>query len=56
MAVIIYTPSAVIIGEVEIGERCYVGAGAVVRGDYGKIVIGNGSNIQETILIRNQIL
>ena len=24
-------PQAVIIGEVEIGERCYVGAGAVVR-------------------------
>ena len=47
-------PQAVIIGEVEIGERCYVGVGAVVRGDYGKIVIGNGSNIQENCTLHSE--
>lgn len=44
-------PQAIVIGEVELGERCYVGAGAVIRGDYGKIVIGNGTNIQENCII-----
>lgn len=44
-------PQAVIIGDVKIGDNCYVGAGAVVRGDYGTIVIGNGSNIQENCVL-----
>ena len=47
-------PQAVIIGEVVLGEKCYVGAGAVLRGDYGKIVIGNGSNLQENCLIHSE--
>lgn len=44
-------PQAVIIGEVEIGAHCYVGAGAVIRGDNGKIIIGCGSNIQENAVL-----
>jgi carbonic anhydrase/acetyltransferase-like protein (isoleucine patch superfamily) len=47
-------PQAVIIGEVVLGESCYVGAGAILRGDYGKIVIGSGSNIQENSLIHSE--
>ena len=47
-------PRAVVIGEVELGERCFVGAGAVIRGDYGKIVIGNGTNIQENCIIHSE--
>ncbi len=47
-------PQAVVIGEVELGERCYVGAGAVIRGDYGKIVIGNGTNIQENCVLHSE--
>jgi len=47
-------PQAVVIGEVEIGNNCYVGAGAVVRGDYGKIAVGNGSNIQENCTIHSE--
>ena len=49
-------PQAVIIGEVVLGENCYVGAGAVLRGDYGKIVIGSGSNIQENSLIHSRLM
>ncbi|MGB9298975.1 MAG: DapH/DapD/GlmU-related protein [Anaerolineae bacterium] len=44
-------PEATIIGGVEIGEGCYVGAGAVLRGDWGDIVVGAGSNIQEDCVL-----
>ncbi|MGE5389850.1 MAG: gamma carbonic anhydrase family protein [Deltaproteobacteria bacterium] len=44
-------PQAVLIGDVQLGERCFVGAGAVIRADYGKIVVGAGSNIQENAVI-----
>ena len=44
-------PQATVIGEVNVGNNCYVGAGAVLRGDYGSIEIGNGSNIQEIVLM-----
>lgn len=44
-------PQAIIIGNVTLGKQCYVGAGAVIRGDYGKIVIGNGTNVQENVVI-----
>lgn len=44
-------PEATIIGGVEIGEGCYVAAGAVLRGDWGDIVTGAGSNIQENCVI-----
>jgi carbonic anhydrase/acetyltransferase-like protein (isoleucine patch superfamily) len=48
-------PQAVIIGEVELGEGCYIGAGAVIRGDFGKIVIGSGSNVQDNCVIHADI-
>lgn len=44
-------PQAVLIGEVEIKEHCFIGAGAVIRADYGKIVIGNGCAIEENCVI-----
>jgi len=44
-------PEAVIIGNVQIGAGVYVGAGAVIRGDWGRIEIGEGSNIQENCVI-----
>jgi len=44
-------PQATVIGDVQLGDHCYVGAGAVVRADYGKIVVGAGSNIQENAVI-----
>ena len=42
---------ATVIGNVIIGEGCYVAAGACLRGDWGKITIGPGSNIQENCVI-----
>lgn len=44
-------PKSVIIGDVEIGEGCFIGAGAVLRGDFGKIVVGSGTSIQENCVI-----
>ncbi len=44
-------PSAEIIGEVEIGENCYIGFGAVIRADFGKIKIGDQSLVEEGVVI-----
>lgn len=40
-------PTAVLIGDVEIGEQASIWFGAVLRGDHGRIVIGRGSNVQD---------
>ena len=42
---------ATIIGNVIIGENVYVGPGAVIRGDWGKIIIEDGCNVQENCTI-----
>ncbi|MGB9628326.1 MAG: gamma carbonic anhydrase family protein [Thermodesulfobacteriota bacterium] len=44
-------PKSVIIGDVEIGDGCFIGAGAVLRGDFGKIVVGRRTSIQENCVI-----
>lgn len=41
-------PTAVLIGDVWVGARCYVGPAASLRGDFGRIVLKDGSNIQDT--------
>jgi carbonic anhydrase/acetyltransferase-like protein (isoleucine patch superfamily) len=43
--------TATIIGDVRIGDRCYIGHGAILRGDYGTIVIGNESAVEEGVII-----
>ena len=40
-------PQATLIGHVTVGEDCYVGPHAVLRGDWGKIVLKRGVNVQE---------
>lgn len=44
-------PEATIIGDVVIGKGCYVGPGARLRGDWGAIVVGPFSNVQENCII-----
>lgn len=44
-------PSAVVIGDVIIGPRVYVAPCASLRGDFGRIIIGAGSNIQDTVVV-----
>lgn len=46
-------PSAVLIGDVMIGAQCYVGANAVLRGDFGRLVLRAGSNLQDTCVMHS---
>lgn len=43
--------TADVIGDVELGEGCYVGPGARLRGDYGSIRIGNGTAVEENAVV-----
>ncbi len=43
--------SAEVIGSVTLGAGCYVGPGAVIRGDYGEIVIGENTGVEENVVI-----
>ncbi len=43
--------TAQVIGDVRIGNKCYVGHGAILRGDYGTIEIGDESVIEEGVVI-----
>ncbi|MCF8167091.1 MAG: phenylacetic acid degradation protein PaaY [Rhodoferax sp.] len=40
-------PTAVLIGDVQIGPHCYVGPNASLRGDFGRIVLKAGANVQD---------
>ena len=44
-------PSAVLIGDVIVGAGCYVGPLASLRGDFGRIVLEEGANLQDTCVI-----
>ena len=44
-------PTAVLIGDVIVGPGCYVGPCASLRGDFGRIVLRNGCNVQDTCVI-----
>jgi phenylacetic acid degradation protein len=44
-------PSAVLIGDVIIGPGCYVGPLASLRGDYGRIILEAGANVQDTCVM-----
>jgi phenylacetic acid degradation protein/carnitine operon protein CaiE len=44
-------PQAVVTGNVVIGKDVYIAPGAAIRGDWGKIVIKNGCNVQENCTI-----
>lgn len=43
--------SAVLVGDVIVGERAYVGPCACLRGDFGRIVVEAGANIQDTCML-----
>jgi phenylacetic acid degradation protein/carnitine operon protein CaiE len=44
-------PQAAITGNVIIGKNVYIGPNAAIRGDFGKIIIENGCNVQENCTI-----
>ncbi len=44
-------PQATVMGNVVIGRDVFIGAGAVIRGDWGAIIIEDGCNVQENCVI-----
>jgi carbonic anhydrase/acetyltransferase-like protein (isoleucine patch superfamily) len=43
--------TAIVIGDVRIGNNCYIGHGVILRGDYGTIEIGNETAVEEGAVI-----
>ncbi len=46
-------PQAAVIGDVLIGAGCYVGPGASLRGDFGRIMLGSGCNVQDCCVLHS---
>src|SRR5574343_125648 len=44
-------PSAVLIGDVIVGPGCYVGPCASQRGDFGRLILEAGANLQDTCVM-----
>ena len=44
-------PSAILIGDVIIGPDCYVGPCASLRGDFGRLILERGANVQDTCVM-----
>jgi phenylacetic acid degradation protein len=44
-------PSAVLIGDVIVGPRCYIGPLASMRGDFGRLILEEGANLQDTCVM-----
>jgi phenylacetic acid degradation protein/carnitine operon protein CaiE len=44
-------PQAAVTGDVSIGKNVYIGPGAAIRGDWGRIIIEDGCNVQESCTI-----
>lgn len=44
-------PDAVLIGDVIVGAGCYVGPCACLRGDFGRIILEVGVNVQDTCVM-----
>jgi phenylacetic acid degradation protein len=40
-------PMATLVGDVIVGAGCYVAPGASLRGDFGRIILERGSNVQD---------
>lgn len=45
------SPTAQVIGDVRIGSGCYIGHGAILRGDYGTILVGDHTAVEEGVIL-----
>ncbi len=43
--------TAIVIGDVRMGNDCYIGHGAILRGDYGTIEVGDGTAVEEGVIV-----
>lgn len=46
-------PDAVLIGDAIVGPRCYVGPGAAMRGDMGRVELKEGANLQDNCVMHS---
>jgi len=46
-------PTAILIGDVLVGPRCYIGPGASLRGDAGQLVLKEGCNVQDNCVVHS---
>lgn len=46
-------PTASLIGDVQVGPGCYIGAGASLRGDFGRIVVEGDSSVQDNCTLHS---
>ena len=46
---------AKVLGDVTLGRQCFVGSGAKIRGDYGRIIIGDKTSIQENCVLHARV-
>ncbi len=46
-------PTAVLIGDVIIETGCFIGPGAALRGDFGRIEVGVGANVQDNCVVHS---
>ncbi len=44
-------PAAVLIGDVIVGAGSYIGPGASLRGDFGRMIVGEGANVQDNCVM-----
>ena len=44
-------PTAILIGDVIVGPGCYVGPAASLRGDFGRLILRRGANLQDTCVM-----
>lgn len=44
-------PSAVLIGDVWVAANCYIGPFASLRGDFGRIEVRAGANVQDSCVM-----
>jgi len=44
-------PDAVLIGDVIVEDGCYIGPFASLRGDFGRIIVRQGSNVQDSCIL-----
>lgn len=50
-AAALVAPNATVIGDVTVGSRTSIWPGAVLRGDYGRIRIGQNCSIQDNVIV-----
>ncbi|MFZ5572995.1 MAG: gamma carbonic anhydrase family protein [Thermodesulfobacteriota bacterium] len=48
-------PNAAVIGDVRLGRNCHIGFGAVIRGDFGPIIIGDETVVEDNVVIHTAV-